>query len=311
MNWQKKGLIFNTQGEYDWNKSHAQCPVVDLVSESMWRIYYSTRNDKGQSQITFIEVEAGKPETILYQHDKYLFDFGKFGTFDDSGLMPTAVVTIGKYKYLYYIGWTLKKIVPYHNSIGLAISKDGGVNFEKVYNGSIMPPLPNEPYFTGTAFVRVESNVWRMWYLSCTEWIVINGEVEPKYHIKYCESQDGKNWNREGIVAIDYKNENEGGIASASVIKELGVYKMWFSYRNKFNYRANSAHSYRIGYATSIDGVSWIRKDELVNIRTSQIGWDSEMICYPNVIKFRSKYFMFYNGNGFGKSGFGYATLGI
>ena len=33
------------------------------------------------------------------------------------------------------------------------------------------------------------------------------------------------------------------------------------------------------------------------------------MICYPNVIKVKDKLYMFYNGNGFGQSGFGYAEL--
>ena len=33
------------------------------------------------------------------------------------------------------------------------------------------------------------------------------------------------------------------------------------------------------------------------------------MICYPNIISVNGKYIMFYNGNGFGESGFGFAEL--
>ena len=103
MLWNKKGQIFNVDGSFEWNKSHAQCPFVEVVSDNVWRIYYATRNTVGQSQISYIEVEAGQPEHILYKHSDFLFDFGKPGTFDECGLMPSSIVTDGNIKYLYYI----------------------------------------------------------------------------------------------------------------------------------------------------------------------------------------------------------------
>lgn len=308
MNWEKKGLIFDVEGQFNWNKSHAQCPVVDKLNDKIWRIYYATRNSKGQSQISYIEVEAGKPKNILYQHDSYLFEFGNIGTFDDSGLMPSSIINHGNLKYLYYIGWTLKKTVPYHNSIGLAISEDNGVTFKRQFEGSILPSTYTEPYFTGTSQVIIENGIWRMWYLSCVKWELIDSKLEPFYHIKYAESKDGINWIRQGVIAIDFKNDEEGGIVSASVLKEDNLYKMWYGYRKAKNYRTDKNSSYRIGYAESKDGIKWTRKDELVGLDLSENGWDTEMMSYPNVIKHNDIKYMFYNGNGFGNTGFGYAT---
>lgn len=309
MNWQKKGLIYNVSGLHDWNKSHAQCPVVDVVNERVWRIYYATRNEKGQSQISYIEVEAGHPEHILYEHPDYLFEFGAPGTFDDSGLMPSSIVTYKGKKYLYYIGWTLKQTVPYHNSIGIAVSDDGGKCFKKLYNGSIMPAIHTEPYFTGTSYVMLDNGLWRMWYLSCVKWELIDGKQEPYYHIKYAESTDGIHWQRNSVVAIDFKDAEEGGIVSASVLKEEGVYKMWYAYRMALGYRTAANAAYRIGYAESNDGILWQRKDDEVKLEGSAEGWDSMMQCYPNVIDFKGKRYLFYNGNGFGQTGFGYVVL--
>ena len=82
---------------------------------------------------------------------------------------------------------------------------------------------------------------------------------------------------------------------------------MWYSYRAIEDYRTNTANSYRIGYAESNDGISWVRKDDEVGIDISESGWDSEMIEYPMVFNYRGEKYMFYNGNGFGKNGFGYA----
>ena len=145
--------------------------------------------------------------------------------------------------------------------------------------------------------------------MSYTKWDLINDFAEPFYHIKYAESGDGINWDRRNIVCIDFKSSDEGGIARPCVIKENDIYKMWYSYRKFSDYRINKNHSYRIGYAESADGIRWTRKDEDVGIDVSMEGWDSEMIAYPYIYEHKGKKYMFYNGNGFGKSGFGYAVL--
>ena len=125
-----------------------------------------------------------------------------------------------------------------------------------------------------------------------------------KYHIKYAESNDGINWKREGKIAIGFRYKEEYAISVPRVHKEDGIYKMWYSYRG-----SPRALTYRIGYAESGDGIDWIRKDEEVSLDVSESGWDSEMICYPYLFNHNSKRYMLYNGNGYGKTGFGLAVL--
>lgn len=307
MKWIKQGLIYAPDGTSDWNRTHAQLPVVDLSSKAVWRIYFATRDSNNRSNITFIEVEAGKPEKVLYKHDRPILTFGALGAFDESGLMPVAIVDHHKKKYLYYAGWSLKKTVPYENAIGLALSVDGDKTFNKYGRGPLFGICLQDPYFTGTANVLIENGRWKIWYQSCTRWQIIRGVPEPFYHIKYAESTDGISWQREGVVAIDYRDDAEGGICSASVLKEGDVYRMWYSYRRAVDYRTNPKQSYRIGYAESLDGIRWARKDHDAGIDVSGTGWDSEMIAYPFVLRHGDKRYLFYNGNGFGRTGFGYA----
>ena len=49
--------------------------------------------------------------------------------------------------------------------------------------------------------------------------------------------------------------------------------------------------------------------DELVGLDVSPNGWDSEMICYPYVFDHGRNRYMLYNGNGYGKTGFGLSVL--
>lgn len=308
MQWLKRGLVYCPEGDREWNQTHAQVPTIDPFDAERWRIYYSARNAEGISQTSYIEVEAGHPKNILYIHTEPILPLGPMGAFDDSGIMPSWVVNHGGVKYLFYIGWTVRKSVPYHNSVCLAQSLDGGETFTKCGVGPLFGPTLNEPYFTGTSCVLVEDGVWKNWYLSTTKWETFDGKPEPFYHLKYAESEDGLHWNRNGTVAIDFKDETEGGIAKASVLREGDEYRMWYSFRSARDYRSDRSRSYRIGYAKSEDGIAWTRMDEQAGINVSDSGWDSEMIAYPHVVEHDGTYFMFYNGNGFGSTGFGYAT---
>jgi hypothetical protein len=305
--WEKSGLIYAVDGSLWWAKTHAQVPTVDVLGNGRLRIYYSSRDADNKSRVGFFEADANDPAKVLYVHPEPILDLGPAGTFDDCGTMPSWLVKHEGKTYLYYIGWNVRNTVPYHNSVGLAVSDDG-VNFRKCFAGPVMDRTAQEPYFCATSCVLVEGGVWRNWYLSCTEWRMVDGKQEPRYHLKYAESADGVQWERKGVVAIDYRDANEGGIVRASVLKHGGIYKMWYCYRSHSGYRSNPANSYRIGYAESPDGLVWTKCDDRSGIDVSPQGWDSFMLAYPHVVDIQGRLHMFYNGNGFGSSGIGYAV---
>ena len=141
-----------------------------------------------------------------------------------------------------------------------------------------------------------------MWYGSNLKWG--KEQHEMQHVIKYAESLDGIHWNRTNFIAINLEHPNEYAISKPFVLYEDNLYKMWYSYR------ANGViNTYRIGYAESKDGLNWTRKDEEVGIDVSEDGWDSDMICYPSILDYANKKYMLYNGNGYGRTGFGIAQL--
>ncbi len=299
MNWEKIGIVYG--------ETRAQVPTA-LIRGSEFRIYFSDRNFENKSYIKYIDLAIDHPKDGYRVNHNAILTPGEIGTFDYYGVMPSSLVRISdKEIFMYYTGWSRRLDIPYHNSVGLAISYDNGESFKRASNGPLFSSNPHEPYFSATPFVLKESDNWKCWYLSCTEWINILGKMEPRYHIKCAESTDGLHWVQNGKIAIDYQSNDEGGISQPSVIRENGIYKMWFSYRGLYNYRTNKKCSYRIGYAESKDGLIWKRNDELSGIDISENGWDDSMVCYPCVIKYYNKKYMFYNGNDFGKTGFGLA----
>ena len=110
---------------------------------------------------------------------------------------------------------------------------------------------------------------------------------------------DRVRWVRDGRVCIDFR-DGEHAIARPCVLKDGDRYRMWYCFRGP---------SYRIGYAESADGLEWTRFDERAGIDVSSAGWDSEMLAYPFVFDSRGARYMLYNGNGYGRSGVGWAVL--
>jgi hypothetical protein len=307
--WIKQGLVYEPGGEHWWNRAYATEPTVDVISNEVWRVYFGTRDEKNRNHICFVDVDPHRPSRILRDISEPVLPLGKIGTFDDCGMMPSWIIEKDGAKYLYYTGWNVRNTVPYHLSIGLAVSVDGGNTFNRISDGPLFSSCCAEPYFSATPCVLAYRGKWLCWYTSCTGWEMHGTQAEPRYHIKFAQSDNAIDWLQNGTIAIDYKSPAEGAIGRPSVLIEEGVFKMWYCYRGGTDYRSNKNHSYRIGYAESQDGISWHRLDDSAGIDVSNDGWDSEMIEYPHVFDYGGKKYMFYCGNKFGRSGFGFAEL--
>lgn len=297
--WKKLGNIFCPQGEAEWLHSHAAVPIAEHVEGDVFKIYFSSRDQDNKSFTGYLLIDIKQPQEIIDLSRTPVLSPGDLGLFDDSGAMASWLVRHHNKRFLYYIGWNLGVTVPFRNSIGLAVSENGE-RFNKYADGPILDRTMTEPHFVASCCVLPDEDKWRMWYLSCDAWQATNTKPQHRYHIKYAESSDGVFWRREGVVAIDYSYELEHAISRPSVVRDTDCWKMWFSHRGV---------SYRIGYAESDDGIHWKRQDRNCGIDVSATGWDSEMICYPFVFDHAGARYMLYNGNGYGKTGFGLAVL--
>jgi predicted GH43/DUF377 family glycosyl hydrolase len=308
MRWEKKGLIFKSAGQHEWMAHHASIPFADKISDDVVRIYFGPRDKLGRTFTAFIEVAADNPSKVLYVHDRPVLKPGQLGCFDDDGAMPSCLVNHRGKKYLYYIGWNRGVSVPYRNSIGVAVSEDGGLSFSRMFEGPVIDRTRDEPFFTATPYILIEDGLWRCWYASSTGFVIVDEKPEPVYQVKYAESDDGFAWRRPNVTCIPYTFEGEAN-ARPSVLKEGDMYRMWYCYRGSKGYRFDKAQSYRLGYAESPDGLRWNRMDDQVGICRSGEGWDATMIAYPNVYEHNGRKFMLYCGDSFGEAGFGYAVL--
>ena len=287
-------------------KTHAQLPTP-LVCDDYIRVYFASRPERNLSLTTFVDLDRDNPSRILRLNANPILELGKPGTFDEHGIMPSCAIRDGRTVLLYYSGWSREVSVPYTNSTGLAVSVDGGDTFTKVGDGPVLTKSPHDPSSATSPVVLRSDDAWHMWYCSGTAWLEIAGKYEQTYDIKYARSQDGLAWEPSAAPAIPQRTRHEA-LTRPYVVKRRDGYTMWFCYRGSHDYR-DGEDAYRIGCATSTALPQWHRDDELVGIDLSDAGWDSRMMAYPAVVTVNGRALMFYNGNGFGVDGFGYASM--
>ncbi len=308
MKWIKKGRIFEPRGQTPWMQKYGILPTPFYIEEkNIIRIFFGTSAEDNVCKITYLDVNAEKPSEIIYLHTTPLLPEGEPGLFDEHGLNPSQIVIINHQPHLFYIGYQRLQSIPYLLFCSYAILNE---EMNKVIYRKKTPLLDrthHEPFIRSAITIVQEEDLYHLWYVSAYKWEWINNELFknkqlPNYHIKYLRTKNFVEWNKHPKPVIAAKNDSEFGFGRPWCIKENNVFKMWYSLRRK-------NISYRIGYAESLDGMHWDRKDEPMGIDVSETGWDSEMICYPAVIKVKKKTYLFYNGNNNGATGFGYAEL--
>ena len=301
MKWTKMGLIYGPDGKYPWAKHTATYPTPLFMEDSnILRIYVGFRDENGVGRVGYVDVDADDPSHVLDVSKKPALDIGVAGCFDDNGVIPNIAIKRDGKLFLYYHGYQIPQKVKFLGFGGLAFS-DNYETFTRYKHVPIMDRDDEDFIVRVPLSMLYENGTWKVWYVGGSGFRTEGERILPLYTIKYTESEDGISFNKPGQVCIQLRGD-EYRAGRCCVIKDSGIYKM-------FGCTATKLKGYRMTYAESKNGVNWERKDDEVGIDVSSNGWDSKMIGFPAVVKCKGKTFMFYNGNDYGKDGFGYAVL--
>jgi hypothetical protein len=300
MRWRKLGLVWGPDGSDPWRRTHAALPLPHATGENTVRVFAASRDEQNRSHVGWVDVLLGDRPEVLAVADRPALSPGPLGAFDGDGVYPASLVEAEGRVLLYYIGWNAGTPAPlFYASVGLAVSDDGGATFARVSQAPVLARSQHDPCLVTSPCVRREGSSWRMWYVSGREWRRERDRLQSLYDVKYAESDDGVTWHREGHVCIALE-PGETNVARPCVIDTANAYEMWYSH--------DRGHGYRIGMARSPDGLTWRRHDREAGIEASLSGWDADAQSYPWLIESGGRRFLFYNGNDFGRAGFGLAV---
>lgn len=303
--WKKLGLVYAPEGSLAWNARYAILPTpVFLAEQNSIRVFFGTTDRDNFGRVSFIDLCADNPLIIKSNPQIISLDLGRPGHFDDCGVVPSCIVSMGIGKHaMFTVGFQRTLKTPYMLFPGLALSDDL-ITFHRG-NGSPTLGRWNDRISQGAPCVLYDNKTFRMWHWFATKWLEVEGKLFMNYRIGFAESHDLQTWDqRESPLIVPDETKGEFGVARPWVFKLADdEYWMLFSVRLR-------TLGYRIAQAFSSDGINWTRKTTYP-LDVSDSGWDSEMVCYPSVVKTTHSCYMFYNGNANGLTGFGVAELTV
>lgn len=300
--WRKLGLLYKPQntGRHPKLVSHAANPLPVHLDGDVYRLFYSGRDERNRSSIGAVDIDILRQE-VVSDHYSPFFEHGPEGSFFADGVSIGNAYEADGVRYILFMGWQCPPNGHWRGDIGrlvmtpeLALKLDGTEPL--MGSDSVDPASLSYPWVLARP-----AKGYDMWYGSTRAWDAGNGEM--LHVIQHAASDDGHEWKRSGL-ALPYELGRAQAFSHPTVVHDgHGGLEMWFSYRG------GSGDQYRIGYAKGGGQSNWVLDLEHSGIETSDEGWDSEMIEYPFVLDHADNRYLFYNGNGFGKTGFGLAVL--
>ncbi len=300
--WHKLGLIYSPTSEPRHEKllTHAANPVPLHLQKDTYRVFFSGRDRQNRSSVGAVDIDIIERKVVC-EFPEPFFVHGPQDSFYEHGVSIGNCYKVDGCTYMLFMGWQSPKTDHWRGDIGrLVVRQDFSLHLDSAV--PFMAANEIDPVSLSYPWVLEGDNgTYQMWYGSTKTWDAGNGEMI--HVINYAKSTDGHTWHRQGL-AIPYELGTVQAFSRPTVVREpVNRYEMWFSYRS------GSGEKYRIGYAHSNDGSRWDLDLQNSGITVSSEGWDSEMIEYPYVFTHNEKRYMLYNGNGFGKTGFGLAVL--
>src|SRR5262245_29616648 len=112
-------------------RTHAALPVAERRPDGVWRVWFSSRDERNRAQIGAFDLDLAPPARVLRVTPDPIIGLGPLGAFDDAGVTSSWIVQHEDSIYHYYTGWSLGVSVPFYLYVGLAVSRDGGHTFSR------------------------------------------------------------------------------------------------------------------------------------------------------------------------------------
>jgi len=262
-------------------------------------VYVTGRDRQNRSQIGRVRLVIDAKPRVVEVDSQPALGLGSHGAFDENGVSYPCLVRHEGKLLMFYTGWVPAVLTSFQNDLGLAIQAEDG-SFQRVSRAPILARSDDDCFGIGSSFASFAEGRWHLWYTSFRSWGSSAQEPKHVYWIKYASGKSPMAWERADVTAVGLQHSGEFVVCRPTVIRDGGLWHMWYCWRGPH---------YRLGYATSDDGMRFERRDSAVAMPRAADGFDSYEQCYPHVFWHEGSLYMIYCGNGYGREGLGLARL--
>ena len=248
--------------------------------------------------ITIFLIAQGNTQTVWTKHsDNPVFSLGPSGSWDDAWVAYPFVIHDDTQFIMYYTGWPA--VSPLGAKIGRATSDDG-VNWTREITNPLITVGQNGQWDDGSVFtgpVIFDGSEYKMWYCGFDGSIYRSGLAISAY---------GSGWEKYAgnpVLDLGDSGQWDNMVIISSVIFEDSMYKAWYCGRE------STTGIWRVGYATSEDGIIWEKYAGNPVLDIGEQGqWDDTDIQMVSVLHNNGIYEMWYGASDGSVKRTGYAT---
>ncbi|MCW8803295.1 MAG: T9SS type A sorting domain-containing protein [Ignavibacteriaceae bacterium] len=164
------------------------------------------------------------------------------------------------------------------------------VNWTKYEGNPVIPSGPSGSWYSGVitpcVLYNTDSLRYEMWFAGS----VTTTGLRP-HRIGFAYSNDGISWviHPDPVLTPRPSNWDNYSVYAPWVVRENGLFKMWYTHE------APGYTNYKLGYATSSDGINWTRFDYPV-MEAGTAEWEAQGVGHCSVLPVTGGYKMWYSG---------------
>ena len=277
-------------GEWDAGGHQVDAVIFDDTTYHMW--YTGSQSLGSTPAIGY----ATSTDGISWTKDTLnspVFAAGEPGQWDAGGVYSVSILLKNDTLHMWYGGGSF-------GQIGYATSPDG-INWTRNPNNPVLNPgAPGswDDQAVQQPVVLLDGDTLRMWYHGTRDFNI--------FKIGYATSLDGVVWTKNAdnpVLEVGGLSEWDSRTTwSPFVIKKDTMFQMWYT-------GSSDGQRGSIGYATSIDGVTWTKFNSNPVLGFGNPGeWDIDGIGSPTLVFNDPTYHIWYFGVNNNIFGTGYAT---
>jgi hypothetical protein len=294
--WRKLGRVLEAQGG-PLSRTHVMLPTPHPLEDRV-RVFFTSCDDDLRGRVFFADFEPEPPFAVLDVSSSPVLDPGAPGAFDCDGVNPSQIVTVEGRLALLYIGWRRGgETAPYTLFAGLALSENDGLSFEKAAE-PLLPPCAGESLFRTAPFLQREGEGYRLLYIGGDEFVAGEGGRRlPVYSLMELRSATPWRWEGPGRTLLTPDRQaGEIGFGRPVLWRDDGRARLMMSIRTSAGYTLVDAPS---------DFTPGQRPKFTQVLDSPAEAWEADMTCFGAPCAIGDYELLFYNGDGFGRTGLG------
>jgi len=296
--WRPLGRILRAAGG-PLGATHAMLPTPFVMADRI-RVFFASCDGAMRGRVFFADFACEPPFSLMQTSSHPVLDVGGPDAFDRDGVNPSQVVRLDGRLALFYIGWRRgPPAAPYTLTAGTAFSDDDGLTFTKA-PAPLLPLRPSESLFRTAPFLTSSGGRHTLLYIGGDRFTVDpSGKRLPVYSLMRLISSDPLCWMGAGETLLSpYRPSGEIGFGRPILTGPDDAPRLMLSIR--------TTQGYALVEAPFGDMTERPRFKPVLTHAPDP--WEAGMQCFGAVCRCGAWELLFYNGDGFGRTGMGLAV---